>query len=168
MSAVGGPGGPLKAPGIWGQAGGGAEASVPTGAGHLLSRQNTKGKLGFNPIPGGGKQEEETVGGLCRGRCPSGRHIPEASPFQDTPSSWPHGSGPHELGLHCLSTISCVALGRLLNLSEPPFPREDPGGGDSHLPGLERGRHAAAKAAPCLEWALLQGPPATAGLHLPQ
>lgn len=37
----GGPGGALKAAGIWGQAGGGAR--VPTGAGHLLSRQNMKG-----------------------------------------------------------------------------------------------------------------------------
>lgn len=38
----GGPGGTLKATGIWGQAGGGAEARAPTGAERPLSR-HTKG-----------------------------------------------------------------------------------------------------------------------------
>lgn len=154
----------MKAAGIWGQAGGGAR--VPTGAGHLLSRQNMKG--GSVLIP----SQEEVKRRRTRWRRESakkllawmdfalaaahpGHHIPEENPPDyipssstevDTPSYWTHSSGPDELALDCISTISCVALGRLCNLSEPPLPNLNNGNGNSHHPGLVRRCHETPRA----------------------
>lgn len=125
------------------------------GAEHPLSRHTQRGKAQLQPYPRrrcrGGSWlrsfclNEWTLlwplpipGGTFQSGC-FRPHIPSSSKEVDTTQSWTLPCLGHKvlghrtLGLDSMSTISCVALGKLLNLSELPFLPLYNAGGNSHL-----------------------------------
>lgn len=125
--------------------------------------QHKEAKLSFNPIPGGDVEEEggaSGLGGLCCGCCPSrvlhSRGETSGLTFLPPFKRGRCSSVPDtvldqmSLGLDSRSTISCVTLGKLLNLSEAPFVRLYNAGGDIHPPSLVRRFMKTPRKVPCM------------------